>query len=246
MNIPKKCQTTPESEKFYKKSQEAFIKEHPLPLPLSYNIISLGYDCSVRSILTDWGLKPTKAMGELSYPFDLSFSPHQGVLGVLQNGFKDFFDNLSFNHETHLWENKQYGFYYNHDMDCTENDREKFVIRFKNRIQNFYKILDSDIPIIFVAYIQKGKTKNIKIIYKIFRLLKEKRKNKKSYLVVLSEKAQFLFPKNTYILRIHVPFSKYIWWKPEMRYSYDGAKFESEIAHKFYKVVQKILKKEVK
>ncbi len=243
MNIPQKCQTTPESEKFYKKLQEAFIKEHPLHLPLSYNIVSLGFDCSVRTILTDWGLKPTKQMGELSYPFDLAFCPHPGMKLVLENDFQDFFDGLSFNKKTGLWENSQYGFFYNHDTDCTEGDCQKLGERVQNRIHNLHKIMEENTPIVFVATIDKASKKNLKCIYEIFNLLKNKRKDKISYLVLWSPKRLFFHPKDVFPIHIQKPFPEYVWWRAEMRYSLGGTKFEQKIATKFYKIIQKLIKK---
>ena len=38
-----------------------------------YEIVSLGVNCLPRTILTRHGIKPRKADGELSCPFDLVF-----------------------------------------------------------------------------------------------------------------------------------------------------------------------------
>ena len=243
MNIPVNCQTNSESEKFYQKTQKEFVQKHPLNVDMPYTIVSLGYDCSVRTILTDWGLKPTKEMGELSYPFDLAFCPHEGMLKVLQDNFKDFFNCLSFNQQTQLWENKHYGFFYNHDTDCAENDRKKFVDRFQNRIHNLRKVMEENTPVIFVATIDKASKKNLKRIYEIFNLLKNKRKDKISYLVLWSPKRLFFHPKDVFPIHIQKPFPEYVWWRAEMRYSLGGAKFERKIATKFYKIIQKLIKK---
>lgn len=242
MNTPLKCQTTDESRIFYQQTKSDFIKNHDMKNFSSFKIISLGYDCSVRTILTDWGLKPTKQMGELSYPFDLAFCPHDGMLNVLKNRFDDFFKDLVFNHETGLWENKKYNFYYNHDTDCTEKDYKKFTMRFKNRIKNFYDILNSDLPVIFVAYANNEPHSTQKIL-KIFKLLKQQRKCKKNYLVILNENKKFILNRDVYSIHIHKPFPEYVWWREEMRYSFMGTEFEQDISIKFFNTIRKIITK---
>ncbi len=126
-------------------------------------IISLGANCMVRSVLTRHGIKPSKAEGELSYPFDLAVHPISCVINALEENFATYFDGLFFeSNRRHIFDfskkrdvwKKDDGTCFNHDTDCGVNDFEKLKTRFLTRIENFNKTLDSGVPILFVIYIK--------------------------------------------------------------------------------------------
>lgn len=141
-------------------------------------IISLGANCMVRSVLTRHGIKPSKADGELSYPFDLAIHPVSVVVDVLENNFENYFKGLYFSkNRRHIldiskkrdvWK-KDDGTCFNHDTDCGENDFEKLKARFSNRIDNFNKALSSGVPILFVIYIRDVESR--KYINRLYDLL---------------------------------------------------------------------------
>lgn len=58
-----------------------------------YEIISLGQNCLPRTILTRWNIKPSKAQGELSCPFNLVKHelPRISYYIILVNNYKLFF-----------------------------------------------------------------------------------------------------------------------------------------------------------
>ena len=96
--------------------------------------ITLGVNCFPRTKLTKFGVKAKKSDGELSYPFDLCAVPLESVAQILSNDFGDFLDNLYFDPELNIWVDKKYSINYFHDKDIAH---EKFVDRYKKRIENF-------------------------------------------------------------------------------------------------------------
>ena len=61
-----------------------------------YEIVSLGCNCMPRTVLTRLGIKPRKAQGELSCPFDLVKHNSQRIIYYLETDFKDYLDDLHF------------------------------------------------------------------------------------------------------------------------------------------------------
>ena len=59
-----------------------------------YHLVSLGYNCFGRMTFNYWGLKPRKADGEKTMPFDISVHPLSTVIKLLQTRFADYFDNM--------------------------------------------------------------------------------------------------------------------------------------------------------
>ena len=111
-----------------------------------------------RTVLTRLGIKPRKAQGELSCPFDLVKHNSQRIIYYLETDFKDYLDDLHFRLRKRnffdfrgkgVWQkNDGTGFY--HDKDCKSKDRDKLVKRITARIENFRKIMASDTPVLFV------------------------------------------------------------------------------------------------
>jgi len=161
--------------------------------------ISLGYNCDPR-IYMKRQLDISKDKGYMSCPFDLCISNFNGVYQLLENDFHHFFDNLQliygenasgdrtlcgngnmnimnssfivFNHEgsthSHLFTKGK-----NDDEFYTRNDFDEFKKRYKHRIDNFYKNIESSESITFIT---NGYT--LKQNDKLLELLKNKFPNK--------------------------------------------------------------------
>jgi len=54
---------------------------------LDYCIVSLGQNCLPRTLSTRWGIKKTRAEGELTCPFDLAIHTPSAIKAVLENSF---------------------------------------------------------------------------------------------------------------------------------------------------------------
>jgi hypothetical protein len=141
--------------------------------------ISLGYNCNPAIIGVKLGLRNTKQNGYLTCPFDECVTTYHGIILCLEENFKYFLDlnyiklieskedfggckkgdklicntryNFIFNHESpghanlYLTQNWDEGI--NH---YTNNNYEKFIKRYSNRINNFKNYLSSGYKINFL------------------------------------------------------------------------------------------------
>ena len=212
-------------------SKEKFIKKIEKVFDISecnqYEIISLGLDCAVRRYLTMGGLKKTKAQGELSMPFDLSYNPTKSLIKILKNNFDDYFNNLAF--RKGRWINKKYRIAFNHDKDCGSDAKIKLISRFAKRIENFNNIMNTNNCIYFILKSTSGKSE----IVELYKLLKKKRKNLPFKLIVLDMEEKIkkgMKNNNIVIFSKHHPFPKCNdWWRPEYINSEASIKYQKQI-----------------
>ena len=182
-----------------------------------YEIVSLGVNCLPRTILTRHGIKPRKADGELSCPFDLVAHRLDRIIYYLNNNFEDYFDDLSFKlRKRNVFDFRNKGIWvkedetqFFHDKDCKINDREKLISRVSNRINNFNSIINNERPILFVLNITQ---KNGDII-ELYNTLKKLRNGKFFKLAVLDFESvtEFgtKFNDDIYVLRLPNPIDRY-------------------------------------
>ena len=107
-------------------------------MPIKNRLIPLGTNCYVRFKLSQYGVKPKKNKGELSFPFDLSRIPIEEIPIILKNNFADYFDNIEYSVNNQHWINTKYKILYIHDKT---KEKSEFITRYKNRINNFNKTL---------------------------------------------------------------------------------------------------------
>ena len=131
----------------------------------STKVISLGSDCLPRTVLTRWGIKPSRAQGELSCPFDLAGCTYDGVLRLLRDDFKDLVNpdclKMLSSHNAHFGipmpANHQYGLTFNHERGdyWIEDDFKNLISRYRKRVDNFYQYIKSH-PVLFVFHDWQG------------------------------------------------------------------------------------------
>jgi len=119
-----------------------------------YNIVCLGSNCLPRVITTVCGLKPTRAQGEKTCPFDLCFSlDFDEILNLLDSKFKNFYENVKLDKVenegikselnsiygtkliSQIWHNPKSKIVFIHENDASP---KSFVDRYDNRIKNLY------------------------------------------------------------------------------------------------------------
>lgn len=218
----------------------------------TYEIVSLGVNCLPRTVLTRKNIKPRKAQGELSCPFDLVVHSAERITYYIENDFADYFDDLSFRvrkkcfldfRQKGIWE-KTDGTKFFHDKDCKVNDREKIVKRISARIDNFRKILENERPIIFVQSVKDGED-----IENLYNVLKNKRKDKIFKLVILdfNNIVQKEYD-NIYVFKIPYPSNiknyEVLWNRHKNYNSKEGRAFEDAIKNAVEQVIED-LKKEI-
>lgn len=182
----------------------------------TYEIVSLGVNCLPRTVLTRHGIKPSKAQGELSCPFDLVRHTLDRVIHYIETDFDDYLDDIYFQikkrnlldfRKKGLWK-KTDGTTFFHDKDCKYNDFEKITTRISNRIENFRKILSSELPILFVLNIQEYPEE----IERLYNILKSKCGEKKFKLAIfdIGKIVKYEIKNNDiHILQLPLPIPEY-------------------------------------
>lgn len=211
-----------------------------------YEIVSLGVNCLPRTVLTRTGVKPAKAQGELSCPFDLVKHEPERIIYYLKNDFKDYFDDIFFTirkrnfldfRNKGLWQ-KTDGTKFFHDKDCDKDDLEKLTSRIKNRIKNFHAIVQAERPILFVICIFEGTD----CIEELYSTLKQIRGDKVFKLAVINFSKSIIKPNNKiYSLELSMPCKTYkkVWNRTRFVKSKTGKYLESCIASFIVKILEK-------
>ena len=137
-----------------------FLNKKPTRHNLGYRIIPLGSYCLPRVISTLSMLKPRKASGEKTLPFDLGFFWNiDGIIDTLDNEFKTFYDDIELGHLNHdktrdlevlfdfnpqakHWVSEKLSAVFNHEYMMTS--KEEFRSRYDKRIENFYEYLKDE------------------------------------------------------------------------------------------------------
>ena len=182
------------------------------------SVISLGCDCFTRAFTTVTGLKPRKADGELSMPFDLSWSSTEALVHNLRTDFKDYFDNIVYDNENGNYMNNKYIMRFNHDTDCenTKEGYEKLKQRYESRIQNFRECLKSDNYLLFI-YNAPPNTEHE--CNEIFDIISSKILNQNFKLIILDMNEKInkaLLNDNIALCAIKHPFNRSNeWWLKE-------------------------------
>jgi hypothetical protein len=124
--------------------------------------ISLGFNCNPATIGVDNGLRKTKAHGYNTCPFDEMWSNFPGLLKCLNEDFLDFCNPdylsvISVCNSPFIY-NSKYKFIFNHESPghadlyisqkwegginhFTDNNFERFIIRYNKRIESFRNYL---------------------------------------------------------------------------------------------------------
>lgn len=199
-------------------------------------IIPLGQNCMPRTILTRWGVKPKKILGEKTYPFDLAVFETREITKSLKNDFEEFFYNLNYRKDKQIWVKEPDCIEFVHDKQFKENDKEKLIKKYLERIENFKQAIISENPILFVQIL--GDCSDIGNLY---NELKRIRGNKPFRFVVVDtlniiEKEVFGID----ILKLSYPNSEYKenWWRKEFYSSDEGIAFEKQIAEFCLKILK--------
>lgn len=139
------------TEKFIctKNFEADFVWNVSLPRE-KFHIISLGTNCFARMTLNLWGLKPRKADGEPSMPFDLAVHPLPVVVKYLKNRFDKYFDGIQYDEENGYWVKPQDGISFVHEK---ENNRIFFEERYQKRISALFAAMEDDTPCLFVCHV---------------------------------------------------------------------------------------------
>ena len=230
---------------FKKKEVKKEQIEEIVPIDKKYEIVSLGTYCVTRTVLTRQNLKPRKAQGELSCPFDLVIHKPDRITHYIKTDFEGYFDDLYYKKYSRcfldfrnkgLWM-KEDGTSFFHDKDCKQNDKEKLIQRVSSRIENFRDIIKNDKHIIFVQAIKED-DEDIENLYSVLSAVRE---NKPFKLIILDlndvVKKEY---SNIPILKIPFPSRRYGKYWDRKRY------YESKKGIAFEKALTEMVEAEIK
>lgn len=134
--------------------------------------VSLGEDCFPRAIATQWGLKRSAQMGELSGPFDLAVHPANAVVKLLSNDFHEYLDldDLEFLTDRDLCYKRSLNITFNHEIGArySDNNFELLAETYARRVNNFRKMMDTDRPVLLILHIQHPSDGDEQMISGIF------------------------------------------------------------------------------
>lgn len=128
--------------------------------------VSLGNNCLPRTFLTKWGIKPTKAEGEKSMPFDLVWMDARAINYFLLWGDRYLIKNVTFSKDENVFKREGvFSVLFNHDTDLG-NDLDALKLRYTNRFINFYNIISCNENVLFLQ-VSEDATHSINDCYDI-------------------------------------------------------------------------------
>lgn len=196
---------------------QKFLDKRPTEHNLGFRIIPLGTYCLPRVISTLSMLKPRKASGEKTLPFDLGFFwDIDGIIDTLDNEFKTFYDDIELGHLNHdktrdlevlfdfnpnakHWVSEKLTAVFNHEYMMT--DINEFKNRYDKRIENFYEyIKDEKYELYFLiasfSELKQSQITRLKNIINRYR-------SKNSYSIIVINQCSHTYKindKNVYII----------------------------------------------
>ena len=190
----------------------------------NYNVVSLGYNCFPRTLLTRYGFKKRKAEGELTLPFDLAAFATKEITASLRYDFNHFFENLEYSGE--YWVRQPDLIQFCHDKQFTKDDKESLINKYRQRFKNFYKIVNDPSPLIFVQVL--GNDEDVDNLYIQLRRLRQQKKF--VFCVIDPYKLTKDTDSRIMILQTTPPEGYYEnWWKPSCYNQKISQEYEAEI-----------------
>lgn len=179
---------------------------------LDYKIVCLGNNCFVRRSLNWFGIKPLKADGELTHPFDLSAFELDKIIECLEDDFLHFCNPRYLKNGN----NRIYGGIHPHEEeDYYENNSVKFRIRYLRRIANFYEDIYSKKHIFFVNINNQTGSELDENSKKMIDVLSKKFNNVKYTFIMVNElvpnKPSCFDQNNNFYFYHPLPYSSYQW-----------------------------------
>lgn len=154
-----------------------------------YEIVSLGMNCLPRTILTMYGIKPRKAEGELTSPFDICIHPLKTIVSALENNFKGYYDDIYFRkYKRHFLDFRNKGYWEKPDGTCYVHDKncktyEELITKLKKREDNLNSIINSELPVLFVLFVRFPESRQY--VNKLYDILDKKISKRKKFILAV-------------------------------------------------------------
>jgi hypothetical protein len=200
--------------------------------------VSVGEGCMSRTVLTRWGMKPPRQLGEQSGPFDLSIHPVPATIALLEGDFAGWIDpdRLRFSEEDGYVVNPDLGVSFNHEVGEEYNEPGSFgKIRtiYERRLEHFRRVLNEAPTICFVLHVFDPSPGIWTDVKQLWDLLRARSPTSDHQMLVLNtwpagqeidaSRREPIAGQNIRVVDIHYPFPGYQWWLD----------FSSEAGHAF-------------
>jgi hypothetical protein len=200
--------------------------------------VSVGEGCLSRTVLTRWGMKPPRQLGEQSGPFDLSIHPVPATITLLESDFAGWIDpdRLRFSDADGYVINPDLGVSFNHETGEEYNEPGSFAkIRaiYARRLEHFRRVLNESPEICFVLHVFAPSPETWANVRHLWDLLRARSPKAEHLMLVLDTwpAGEEIDPagrepiagQNIRVVDVHYPFPGYRWWLD----------FSSEAGHAF-------------
>ncbi len=194
-----------------------------------YIIVSLGVNCFAKTFLTKHRFKKKKDAGELTLPFDYTFyTDAKYITEFIENDFRDYFEEIYYVQESNYW-GKARKIFFSHEKDFNENDKDKLIKMYSNRIKNFFSALCSNKPLLFFQILTDKE--NGEDIERLYNVLKTKVKAPFCLAVVDCDGIiDRKIPEGIEVFKVQKPSADYDFYSPQCYKSTEGKDFEHQIS----------------
>jgi hypothetical protein len=204
--------------------------------------VSVGEGCLSRTVLTRWGMKPPRKLGEPTGPFDLAIHPIPATIALLESDFEGWLDpdHLRFSEEDGFVVNPDLRVSFNHEVGEKYNEPGSFeTIRaiYERRLERFRQVLEEAPTICFVLHVFLPSTEIWPEVRRLWDLLRDRSPQADHMMLVFNtwkagqkvDKAgrEPIEDQGIGVIDIHYPFPKYQWWVDFS--STRGHEFEREL-----------------
>ena len=205
-----------------------------------YSIVSLGVNCFAKTFLIKHKFKKKKDAGELTLPFDYTFYTNaKYITEFIQNDFQEYFEEIYYVKESGYW-GKARKIFFSHEKDFGENDKDKLIKMYSERIKNFYSVLSQAKPVLFFQILTNKE--NGEDLINLYSVLKEKAKNSFHLAVVdCDDVISCNLPEEISVLKLKKPSPDYDFYSQKCYKSKEGKEFEKQISDFAQKVIEKKL-----
>jgi len=189
--------------------------------------VPVGEGCLSRTVLTRWGMKPPRKLGEPTGPFDLAIHPIPATVTLLESDFEGWLDpdQLHFSDEYDYVVNPGLRISFNHEVGEKYNEPGSFeTIRaiYERRLESFRRVLEEAPTICFVLHVFLPSTEIWPEVRKLWDLLCARSPDADHMMLVLNTwKAgqtvdmagrEPIEGQSIGVLDLHYPFPEYKWW----------------------------------
>ena len=223
-------------------SQVAIERRQNLSRYSDIAFVSVGEGCLSRTVLTRWGMKPPRNLGESTGPFDLSIHPVSATVALLESDFAGWIDpdRLRFSAEHRCVFNPSLSVYFNHEAGEEYNEPgsfEKIRTIYERRLENFRTVLNEAPTICFVLHVLRPSPHMWTKVEELWDLLRARSPRSDHLMLVLNTwqagqeidtaRREPIADHNIRVVDVNYPFPEYQWWHHFS--SEAGYQFEREL-----------------